>query len=83
MHRRLEMSAKGLNRLEVMQRRSKKQISQKAAGTILDLIVRQLMIADDPWKACKAKKETVHQLRQRRACFGVHYSVLWLLGRIR
>jgi transposase len=142
MDRLLEMSAKELSRLEVMQRLSRKQMSQKEAGTILSLSVRQikrllkayrhkgaaglvskhrgrkgnnrlseevkkralnllktkyrgfgptlaheklvekeklklsdesvrqLMIAEDLWKARKAKKETVHQLRERRACFG-------------
>src|SRR5512145_1164361 len=138
----LEMSAKELSRLEVMQRLSRKQMSQKEAGRILDLStrqikrllrayrqqgaaglvskhrgrkannrlaenvkkqalnllktkyqgfgptlaheklvekeklklsdesVRQLMIAEDLWKPHKAKKEPVHQLRERRACFG-------------
>jgi transposase len=138
----LNMSTRELNRLEVMQRLSRKQMSQKEAGRILDLSVRQikrvlkayrergaaglvskhrgrkgnnrlpeevkrralnllktkyqgfgptlaheklvekenlklsdesvrqLMIEEDLWKARKAKKETVHQLRERRACFG-------------
>jgi transposase len=138
----LEMSAKELSRLEVMQRLSKKQMSQAEAGRILSLSVRQikrllrayrqegaaglvskqrgrqannrlaeevmrkalnllktkyqgfgptlaheklvekeklqlsdesvrkLMIAEGLWKARKAKKVTVHQLRERRACFG-------------
>ena len=142
MDRLLEMSAKELSRLEVMQRLSKKQMSQKEAGMILSLSVRQikrllkayrkqgaaglvskqrgrkgnnrlaaevkkralnllktkyrgfgptlaheklvekeklklsdesvrqLMIAEDLWKARPAKKVTVHQLRERRACFG-------------
>ena len=142
MDRLLSMSAKELSRLEVMQRLSRKQMSQKEAGTILGLSVRQikrllkayrhkgaiglvskhrgrkgnhrlaedvkkralnllktkyrgfgptlaheklvekeklklsdesvrqLMIAEDLWKACKAKKVVVHQLRERRACFG-------------
>lgn len=136
------MSVKELNRLEVMQRLSRKQMSQKEAGTILHLStrqvkrllkayrekgaaglvskhrgrrgnnrlaeevkkqalnllktkyqgfgptlaheklvekeklklsdesVRQLMIEEGLWKARKAKKVTVHQLRERRACFG-------------
>jgi hypothetical protein len=42
MDRLLEMSAKELNRLEVMQRLSKKQMSQKEAGRILDVGVRQI-----------------------------------------
>jgi transposase len=138
----LEMSSKELSRLEVMQRLSKKQMSQKEAGRILNLSmrqikrllkayrragaaglvskqrgrksnnrlaadlqrraldllkrkyqgfgptlaheklvekeklqlskesVRQLMIAEQLWKARKAKKVVVHQLRERRACFG-------------
>jgi transposase len=138
----LHMSAKELNRLEVMQRLSEKRMSQKEAGRILHLSmrqikrlqrvyrqkgaaglvskhrgrksnnrlaedvkkralnllktkyqgfgptlaheklvereklklsdesVRQLMIAEDLWKARKAKKVVVHQLRERRACFG-------------
>lgn len=142
MDRLLEMSAKELSRLEVMQRLSKKQMSQKEAGQILSLSVRQikrllkayrkqgaaglvskhrgrkannrlsedvkrkalnllktkyqgfgptlaheklvekeklklsdesvrkLMIEEGLWKARKAKKVTVHQLRERRACFG-------------
>ncbi len=138
----LEMSAKELGRLEVLQRVSRKQMSQKEAGRILDLStrqikrllrayrqngaaglvskhrgrkannhlaeevkrkalnllktkyqgfgptlaheklvekdklqlsdesVRQLMIAEGLWKARKAKKVSVYQLRERRACFG-------------
>jgi transposase len=136
------MSAKELNRLEVMQRLSEKRMSQKEAGRILDVSVRQikrllgayrqkgaaglvskqrgrkgnnrlaeevkkkalnllktkykgfgptlaheklvekeklklsdesvrqLMIAEDLWKPRKAKKVVIHQLRERRACFG-------------
>lgn len=142
MDRLLEMSAKELSRLEVMQRLSKKQLSQKEAGTMLSLSVRQikrllhayrqkgaaglvskhrgrkannrlseetkkralnllktkyqgfgptlaheklvekdqcklsdesvrqLMIEEGLWKPRKAKKVVVHQLRERRACFG-------------
>lgn len=138
----LQMSAKELSRLEVMQRLSQKQMSQKEAGRMLSLStrqikrllkafreqgaaglvskhrgrkannrlseevkrkalnllktkyqgfgptlaheklvereklkfsdesVRQLMIAEGLWKARKAKKVAVHQLRERRACFG-------------
>jgi len=138
----LEMSAKELSRLEVMQKLSEKRMSQKEAGRILQLStrqikrllhayrkqgaaglvskhrgrkgnnrlvesakkqalnllktkyrgfgptlaheklvekeklklsaesVRQLMIAEDLWKARKAKKVVVHQLGERRACFG-------------
>jgi transposase len=35
-----------------------------------DESVRQLMIEEGLWKARKAKKVVVHQLRERRACFG-------------
>jgi hypothetical protein len=142
MYKLLEMSAKELNRLEVMQRLTRKQMSQKEAGAILHLSTRQikrllrayrakgavglvskhrgrkgnnrlaedvkrkalnllktkykgfgptlaheklvereklqlsdesvrkLMIAEDLWKPRKAKKVAVHQLRERRACFG-------------
>ena len=138
----LEMSAKELSRLEVMQRLSRKQLSQKEAGKMLSLSVRQikrllkgyrqkgaagvvskhrgrkannrlseevkrkalsllktkyqgfgptlaheklveretlklsdesvrqLMIEENLWKPRKAKKVVVHQLRERRACFG-------------
>ena len=142
MDRLLTMSAKELSCLEVLQRLSRKQMSQKEAGTILGLSVRQikrllqayrqkgaaglvskqrgrkgnnrlsenvkkqalnllktkyrgfgptlaheklvekeklklsdesvrkLMIEEGLWKARKAKKVAVHQLRERRACFG-------------
>ncbi|HET8669924.1 MAG TPA: ISNCY family transposase [Candidatus Saccharimonadales bacterium] len=142
MDRLLEMSAKELSRLEVMQRLSKKQMRQKEAGRILDLSTRQikrllrayrakgaaglvskqrgrrgnnrlpeeikkralnllktkykgfgptlaheklvekeklkfsdesvrkLMIEEELWKPRKAKKVVIHQLRERRACFG-------------
>jgi transposase len=138
----LKMSTKELNRLEVVQRLSEKRMSQKEAGRILDLSVRQikrllrvyrkrgaaglvskhrgrrsnnrsaeevkkralnllktkykgfgptlaheklvekeklklsdesvrkLMIAEDLWKPRQAKKVVIHQLRERRACFG-------------
>jgi transposase len=138
----LQMSAKELTRLEVMQRLTQKRMSQREAGSILhmstrqikrllkryrqygaaglvskhrgrkannrlseevkrkalnllktkyqgfgptlaheklvekeklklsDESVRKLMIAEGLWKARKAKKITVHQLRERRACFG-------------
>lgn len=42
MDRLLEMSAKELSRLEVMQRLSRKQMSQTEAGRILNLSVRQV-----------------------------------------
>jgi transposase len=138
----LEMSTKELSRLEVMQRLSKQQLSQKEAGRMLSVSIRQikrllrayreqgaaglvskhrgrkannrlaqevkkqvlnllktkyqgfgptlaheklvetdklklsdesvrkLMIAEELWKARKAKKGVVHPLRERRACFG-------------
>jgi transposase len=138
----LQMSAKELTRLEVMQRLTQKRMSQKEAGRMLGLSTRQikrllkryrqqgaaglvskhrgrkannrlsedlkrkalnllktkylgfgptlaheklvekdklklsdesvrkLMIAEGLWKARKAKKVVVHQLRERRACFG-------------
>lgn len=142
MDRLLSMSAKELNRLEVMRRLSRKQMRQKEAGRMLELSVRQikrllkayraqgaaglvskhrgrkannrlsaevrkqalnllktkyqgfgptlaheklverdklklsdesvrkLMIEEGLWKPRKAKKVAVHQLRERRACFG-------------
>ena len=150
----LQMSAKELSRLEVMQRVSRKQMSQREAGTILSLSVRQikrllrayrekgaaglvskhrgrkannrlseevkkralnllktkykgfgptlaheklvekeklkfsdesvrtLMIAEGLWKARKAKKVVIHQLRERRACFGELIQIDGSLGRI-
>ena len=32
--------------------------------------LRQLMIAEGLWKLRKARKAVVHQMRERRACFG-------------
>lgn len=37
---------------------------------ISDESVRQLMIAEGLWKPKKARKAPIHQMRQRRACFG-------------
>jgi len=37
---------------------------------ISDESVRQLMLAEGLWKAKRARKAVVHQLRERRACFG-------------
>jgi transposase len=37
---------------------------------ISDESVRQLMMAEGLWKAKKARKVAVHQMRERRACFG-------------
>lgn len=142
MDRLLQMSAKELSRLEVMQRLTQKRMSQKEAGKILNLSIRQikrllrayraqgaaglvskhrgrkgnnrlaedvkrkvlnllttkyqgfgptlaheklvekdnlklsdesvrkLMIEEGLWNARKVKKVVVHQLRERRACFG-------------
>src|SRR5512141_2938466 len=142
MDRLLVMSAKEISRLEVMQRLSEKRMSQREAGKILSLSVRQikrllkmyreqgaaglvskqrgrkgnnrlaaavknralnllktkyrgfgptlaheklvgkeklhlsdesvrkLMIEEDLWKPRKVKKMVIHQLRERRACFG-------------
>jgi hypothetical protein len=111
----LNLSVKEISRLEVMQRLSKKQMSQADAGTILQLSIRQsnnrlaektkqraldalktkyrgfgpilahekpvekeklqlskesvrkLMIEENLWKARKAKRSVVHQLRDRLA----------------
>ena len=46
------------------------KLVEKEKLKLSDESVRKLMIAEDLWKARKAKKETVHQLRERRACFG-------------
>jgi transposase len=37
---------------------------------ILHESVRRLMIVEGLWKAKKARKAVVHQMRERRACFG-------------
>jgi len=37
---------------------------------ISDESVRQIMIGEKLWKARKERKESVHQMRERRACFG-------------
>ena len=37
---------------------------------ISDESVRQLMMAEGLWKAKRARKLEVHQMRERRACFG-------------
>ena len=46
------------------------KLVEKEKLKLSDESVRQLMIAEDLWKARKAKKVVVHQLRERRACFG-------------
>ncbi|MFZ1043030.1 MAG: ISNCY family transposase [Anaerolineales bacterium] len=38
--------------------------------SISDESVRQIMIAEDLWKPRKSAKRVVHQMRERRACFG-------------
>lgn len=37
---------------------------------ISDESVRQIMMAEDLWKARRVRKVAVHQMRERRACFG-------------
>ena len=46
------------------------KLVEKEKLKLSDESVRQLMIAEGMWKARKAKKVVVHQLRERRACFG-------------
>ncbi len=46
------------------------KLVEKEKLQLSDESVRQLMIAEGLWKPRKAKKTTVHQLRERRACFG-------------
>jgi Helix-turn-helix domain len=46
------------------------KLVEKEKLQLSDESVRQLMIAEDLWKARKAKKVAVHQLRERRVCFG-------------
>jgi transposase len=46
------------------------KLVEKEKIKISDESVRQLMIAEDLWKARKLKKIITHQLRERRACFG-------------
>jgi transposase len=46
------------------------KLVEKEKLQLSDESVRQLMIAEGLWKARKAKKVAVHQLRERRACFG-------------
>ena len=38
--------------------------------SISDESVRQLMMAEGRWKARKTAKPVIHQMRERRACFG-------------
>ncbi len=46
------------------------KLLEKEKLKLSDESVRKLMIAEGLWKARKAKKVTIHQLRERRACFG-------------
>src|SRR5215208_1235993 len=46
------------------------KLVEKEKLQLSDESVRKLMIAEDLWKARKAKKVVTHQLRERRACFG-------------
>lgn len=46
------------------------KLVEKDKLQLSDESVRKLMIEEGLWKARKTKKVTVHQLRERRACFG-------------
>ena len=46
------------------------KLVEKEKLKLSDESVRKLMIEEGLWKARKAKKVAVHQLRERRACFG-------------
>ena len=46
------------------------KLVEKENLKLSDESVRKLMIEEGLWKARKAKKVAVHQLRERRACFG-------------
>lgn len=46
------------------------KLVEKDKLKLSDESVRKLMIEEDLWKVRKAKKVVVHQLRERRACFG-------------
>jgi transposase len=46
------------------------KLVEKDKLKLSDESVRKLMIEEGLWKARKAKKVVVHQLRERRACFG-------------
>lgn len=46
------------------------KLVEKEKLNLSDESVRKLMIEEDLWKPRKAKKVVVHQLRERRACFG-------------
>ena len=46
------------------------KLVEKEKLKLSDASVRKLMIEEELWKPRKAKKVVVHQLRERRACFG-------------
>jgi len=46
------------------------KLVEKEKLKLSDESVRKLMIAEDLWKPRKTKKVVIHQLRERRACFG-------------
>src|SRR5215216_4074135 len=46
------------------------KLVEKEKFKLSDESVRQLMIVEGLWKPHKVKKVVVHQLRERRACFG-------------
>lgn len=46
------------------------KLVEKHKLKISDESVRQLMIAEELWKPKRAKRVEVHQMRERRACFG-------------
>jgi transposase len=46
------------------------KLAEKEKLKLSDESVRQLMIAEKLWKPRKARKAAIHQLRERRACFG-------------
>ena len=46
------------------------KLVEKEKLKLSDESVRKLMIEEDLWKQHKARKVVVHQLRERRACFG-------------
>jgi len=46
------------------------KLVEKEKLKLSDESVRKLMIEEDLWKPRKAKKAVIHQLRERRACFG-------------
>jgi len=70
-----EVQKKALNLLKTKYRGfgptlAHEKLVEREKLKLSDESVRQLMIAEGLWKARKAKKGVVHQLRERRACFG-------------